>query len=103
LPTPPTSGLGSIGTAGGAPYDPGVPANCLGATRVVLEGTAGFTYRLYSSPKYGRLQYQGVYSYLTRDAWAGLTSGTFGSSTATYGGPKATNNMVFTGMRYYIP
>jgi hypothetical protein len=103
LPTPPTSGLGSIGTAGGAPYDPGVPANCLGATRVVLEGTAGFTYRVYSSPKFGRLQYQGVYSYLTRDAWAGVTSGTFGSATATYGGPKATNNMVFTGMRYYIP
>ena len=103
LPTAPTSGLGSIGTAGGAPYDPGVPANCLGATRVVLEGTAGFTYRLYNSPKYGRLQYQGVYSYLTRDGWAGLTSGTFGSATATYGAPKATNNMVFTGMRYYIP
>jgi hypothetical protein len=91
------------GFAGAAPYNPGVPANCLGATRVVLEGTAGFTYRLYNSPKYGRLQYQGVYSYLTRDGWAGLTSGTFGSATATYGAPKATNNMVFTGMRYYIP
>ena len=91
------------GFAGAAPYNPGTPANCLGATRVVLEGTAGFTYRLYNSPKYGRLQYQGVYSYLTRDGWAGLTSGTFGSATATYGGPKATNNMVFTGMRYYIP
>jgi hypothetical protein len=91
------------GFAGAAPYNPGTPANCLGATRVVLEGTAGFTYRLYNSPKYGRLQYQGVYSYLTRDGWAGLTSGTFGSATATYGAPKATNNMVFTGMRYYIP
>jgi hypothetical protein len=91
------------GLAGAAPYNPGTPANCLGATRVVLEGTAGFTYRLYNSPKYGRLQYQGVYSYLTRDGWAGLTSGTFGSPTATYGAPKATNNMVFTGMRYYIP
>jgi hypothetical protein len=103
LPTVPTSGLGSIGTAGGAPYDPGTPANCLGATRVVQEGTIGFTYRAYSSPKYGRLQYQGVYSYLDRVAWAGVTSGTFGSSTATYGGPKATNNMVFWSMRYYIP
>jgi hypothetical protein len=91
------------GLAGAAPYNPGVPANCLGATRVVQEGTIGFTYRLYNSPKYGRLQYQGVYSYLARDAWAGVTSGTFGSATATYGGPKATNNMVFTGMRYYIP
>ena len=91
------------GFAGAAPYNPGTPANCLGATRVVIEGTAGFTYRVYNSPKYGRLQYQGVYSYLTRDGWAGLTSGTFGSATATYGAPKATNNMVFTGMRYYIP
>jgi hypothetical protein len=80
------------GFAGAAPYNPGVPANCTGATRVVIEGTAGFTYRLYSSPRYGRLQYQGVYSYLTREAWAGVG-----------GAPKATNNMVFTGMRYYIP
>jgi hypothetical protein len=91
------------GLAGAAPFNPGTPANCLGATRVVQEGTIGFTYRAYSSPKYGRLQYQGVYSYLDRNAWAGLTSGTFGSATATYGAPKATNNMVFWGMRYYIP
>jgi len=103
LPTVPTSGLGSIGTAGGAPYDPGTPANCAGVTRAVFAGTAGFTYRVYSNPRFGRLQYQGVYTYLTREAWGGLTSGTFGSSTATYGSPKATNNMIFTGMRYYIP
>jgi hypothetical protein len=80
------------GFAGAAPYNPGVPANCAGITRVVIEETLGFTYRLYNSPKYGRLQYQGVYSYLTRNAWAGVG-----------GAPKATNNMVFTGMRYYIP
>jgi hypothetical protein len=80
------------GFAGAAPYNPGVPANCAGVNRVIIEGTLGFTYRLYNSPKYGRLQYQGVYSYLTRDAWAGVG-----------GAPKATNNMVFTGMRYYIP
>ncbi len=91
------------GLAGAAPYNPGTPANCAGVTRAVIAGTAGFTYRIYNSPKYGRLQYQGVYTYLTRESWAGLTSGTFGSATATYGGPKATNNMVFTGMRYYIP
>jgi hypothetical protein len=80
------------GLAGAAPYNPGTPANCAGVTRDVIEGTLGFTYRVYSSPKYGRLQYQGVYSYLTRQAWAGVG-----------GAPKATNNMVFTGMRYYIP
>jgi multidrug efflux pump subunit AcrA (membrane-fusion protein) len=80
------------GLAGGPPYNPGTPANCLGATRVVIEGTAGFTYRFYNSPKYGRLQYQGVYSYLVRNAWTGVG-----------GAPSANNNMVFTGMRYYIP
>jgi len=80
------------GFAGAAPSNPGTPANCAGVTRVVIEATLGFTYRVYNSPKYGRLQYQGVYSYLTRDAWAGVG-----------GAPKATNGMVFTGMRYYIP
>ena len=91
------------GFAGAAPYNPGTPANCLGATRVVIEGTAGLTYRLYNSPKYGRLQYQLVWSYLTRDGWSGITSGTYGTSTATFGQPKATNNMYWVGMRYYIP
>jgi hypothetical protein len=80
------------GFAGAAPYNPGVPANCLGATRAVIEGTAGFTYRVYTNPKYGRLQYGLQYSYLTREAWRGVG-----------GAPKATNNMVFTSMRYYIP
>jgi hypothetical protein len=80
------------GFAGGAPYNPGTPANCAGVTRVVTEGTIGFTYRVYNSPKFGRLQYQGVYSYLARNAWAGIG-----------GAPKATNGMVFWGMRYYIP
>jgi hypothetical protein len=80
------------GFAGAAPYNPGTPANCLGATRFVAQGTGGFTYRVYNNPKYGRLQYQLQYSYLTRKAWAGVG-----------GSPVGTNNMVFTGMRYYIP
>jgi hypothetical protein len=77
---------------GASGYNPAVPANCTGATRAVIQGTAGFTYRFYSSPKYGRLQYAMQYSYLTRNAWAGVG-----------GAPKGTNNMVFTSMRYYIP
>jgi hypothetical protein len=92
LPATPGSGLGSIGVAGNPPYSPGTPANCLGATRFVAQGTGGFTYRVYNNPKYGRLQYQLQYSYLTRKAWAGVG-----------GSPVGTNNMVFTGMRYYIP
>ena len=79
-----TEGLPSGGTS---------PAGSCGAlTRGVFEGTGGFTYRLYSSPKYGKLQYQVVYSYLNKKTWTGVG-----------GAPKADNNMVFTGMRYYIP
>ena len=85
-------GSAGNGLAGGPPYNPGSPANCLGATRFVTQGTLGFTYRVYNNPKYGRLQYQLQYSYLNRTAWTGVG-----------GAPVATNNMVFTGMRYYIP
>ena len=74
-------------------------ATCTGHTRAVLEGTAGMTYRLFNSPTKGRLQYQLVYSYLTREAWTGINLNT----PTGLGAPKATNNMVFTGMRYYIP
>jgi hypothetical protein len=91
------------GLAGAAPYNPGTPANCLGATRMVTETTGEFVYRFYNNPKYGRLQYTVQYSYLARNAWSGLYSGTFGSPTAVYAQPKATNSMVFTGLRYYIP
>lgn len=73
-------------------YGPGNAANCLGATRYISEPTGGFTYRVYDSSKYGRLQYQFQYSYLSRTAWAGVG-----------GAPTASNHMVFTGMRYYIP
>ncbi len=89
--TLPTAGASGLGT-GGAPYNPGTPANCNAATRGLMEGTAGFTYRAYNSPKYGRLQYQLQYSYLKRETWTGVG-----------GSPNGTNNMVFTGMRYYIP
>ncbi len=78
-------------------YTPGA-GTCSGHTRAVLEGTAGFTYRFYNSPTKGRLQYQMVYSYLTREAWAG--SGATAGSTVN---PKGTNNMFWTSFRYYIP
>lgn len=69
------------------------PAGSCGAlTKTISEGTAGFTYRLYNSPQFGKLQYQVVYSYLDKHSWTGVG-----------GAPKATNNMIFTSMRYYIP
>ncbi len=93
---PPTASNAGCNTetipTGNSGFLPGTPANCLGATRVVIEGTAGFTYRAYTNPRFGRLQYQATYSYLTRSAWTGVG-----------GAPKATNNMVFTSMRYYLP
>jgi hypothetical protein len=78
-------------------------ANCSAVTRALFEGMAGWTYRIYNSPKYGRLQYQVNYQYITRSAWTALTGGTYGAANATFGSPKAVDNMVFTGMRYYIP
>lgn len=78
-------------------YAPGA-SSCSGHTRAVLEGTAGLTYRFYNSPTKGRIQYSVNYSYLTREAWTGLnTAGTAAVN------PKATNNMIFTGFRYYLP
>ena len=76
-------------------------ANCAAVTKDIIEGTLGFTYRVTSSPKYGRLQYQVLYSYLTKTSWDGVTSAT--GAPPTYAGRSAINNMFFTGMRYYIP
>jgi len=78
-------------------------ANCSSPTRYIQEGMFGFTYKLINSPKYGRLQYQATYSYLQRQSWTGVTAGTYGTTTATFGAPKAENNMIHVGMRYYIP
>ena len=77
--------------AGSAPYNPA--GSCGAATKALVEGTAGFTYRVYNSPKYGKLQYQLQYSRLVREAWSGANGIT----------PTANNNLIFTSMRYYIP
>jgi hypothetical protein len=77
--------------------------SCASPTRYIQEGMIGFTYKLISSPKYGRLQYQATYSYLERQSWTGVTLGTYGSATALFGAPKAINNMIHVSMRYYIP
>jgi hypothetical protein len=84
--SPPTTGT----VFGGAPYDPS--SSCGAQTRVITEGTGGFVYRFFNSPTKGRIQFQMDYSYFVKTAWTG-----------TNGGPKATDNMVFTGFRYYIP
>jgi TolA-binding protein len=75
--------------AGG--FAPGGLSSCTGDTRVLLEGTVGFWYRLYNGPK-GRVQFGPQYSYIERNAWSGIG-----------GAPKATENMVLTSFRYYLP
>ena len=72
-------------------YAPGAPARCVGQTRNLLEGIAGFWYKPYNGPK-GRIQFGPQYSYLVRNTWAGLG-----------GQPHSIENMIFTSFRYYIP
>ncbi len=71
--------------------------SCASPTRYIQEGMFGFTYRLVNSPVYGRLQYQVTYSYLQRNSWSGV------SGTSAFPSPRALDNMVHMGMRYYIP
>jgi hypothetical protein len=67
------------------------PSNCTADNRAIGEGTLGYWYRFYKGPK-GTLQ-QGIqYSYVQRSTWQG-----------TGGSPKATDGMIFTSFRYYLP
>ncbi len=91
------------GTGGTGLFGSGAVANCASPTRDIQESVVGFTYRVVNSPKYGKLQYQATYSYLTKDTWSGLTGGAFGAAGATYGSGHAANNMIHVSMRYYIP
>ena len=92
---------GTTTSAGSAANDPS--ASCGAETRDIAQGTAGFTWKFFDSLEKGRFQYSMQYSYLTKTAWAGLMSGTYGTAGAVYAAPHATNNMVFTSFRYYIP
>jgi hypothetical protein len=98
-----TIGTGSIPVNGsaGTPLTPGFnpagPSNCSGDTRTILEGTIGFWYRFYSGPK-GRIQWGPQYSYIDRNTWVGT-----GSTANVLISPNATENMVMTSFRYYLP
>lgn len=83
------------GSASGG--SPSAPGSCVSPTRYIQEGLLGFTYRVANSPKYGRIQYQVNYQYIQRNLWSGVGNAT------TPRGPRGLDNMIFTGMRYYIP
>ena len=98
LPANPGSAGGSAGSL--------TAVTCASPTRYIQEGMIGFTYRLVNSPKYGRLQYQATYSYLQRNLWSGSTTGVTSVANApnpSPTGPRALDNMIHVGMRYYIP
>lgn len=77
---------------------PGTVGKCAGDTKNILEGTLGFWYRFYQGP-FGRLQFGIQYSYVTKLGWSGNNN----VPKAVGISPKATDNMVFTSFRYYIP
>ena len=70
---------------------PGSLSKCTADTRVIVEGTAGFWYRIYSGP-FGRVQWGPQISYVTRNTWSGKG-----------GDPHGLDTMVFTSFRYYLP
>jgi len=88
---------------------------CNAVTRDIIEGTLGFWYRFFKGPA-GTLQFGMQYSYIDRNTWAGteeivvpdgVTTGRIpagGITTETIpAAPHATENMVFTSFRYYLP
>lgn len=98
----PAPGPGTNFPPNAAPASPASAGTCNGDIHHIVEGTLGFWHKLYNGPK-GRLQWGVQYSYLTKVAWSGnaqsVTTGVPGVSQR----PKATENMVFTSFRYYLP
>jgi len=80
--------------AGG--FFPGGLSGCTADTRVLIEGTAGFWFKLYDGSKdkvnRGRVQWGPQLSYVDRNAWSGAG-----------GEPHGLDSMLFTSFRYYLP
>jgi hypothetical protein len=83
--------------ANGSGFLPGSLSSCTADTRNLIEGTAGFWYRVYDGSKEkvnrGRVQFGPQFSYVDRETWSG-------------GGglePHGLDAMIFTSFRYYLP
>jgi len=83
---------------GGNGFVPGGLSGCTADTRVLIEGTAGFWWKLYDGSKEkvnrGRVQWGPQFSYVTRNAWSG---------SGTPNEPHGIDAMLFTSFRYYLP
>ena len=91
--TVPGTATGGMFPTSSQGFLPGGLANCTADTRELIEGTAGFWYRIYNGPM-GRLQFGPQYSYITRNTWHGSPPGQ---------NPSGTENMFLTSFRYYLP
>ncbi len=89
VPGTPVGGAFPTSTNG---FLPGGLGSCNVDTRDVIEGTLGFWYRIYAGPM-GRIQWGPQLSYIVRNTWHG----------ATGGAPSASEPMVLTSFRYYLP
>jgi len=92
------SGCSTEGLPSGS-FTPSTGGTCAGDIRIITEGTVGFWHKFYNGPK-GGMRWGIQYSYITKSGWSGsggLPAGTPGVS------PKATDNMIWTSFRYYIP
>jgi hypothetical protein len=82
--------------ANGGGFLPGSLGSCTADTRVLVEGTAGFWWKLYDGShdksNRGRVQWGPQFSYVTRNAWSGTGSD-----------PHGLDAMIFTSFRYYLP
>jgi hypothetical protein len=78
-------------------FAPGSLSSCTADTRSLIEGTAGFWYRVYDGSKdkvnRGRVQWGAQYSYVDRTTWSGKNGQE----------PEGLDSMVFTSFRYYLP
>lgn len=93
------------GVGGSSGFIPGSLSSsiCTGDTRDIFEGTFGFWYRFYKGSK-GTVQWGPQYSYIQRNTWRGVNTGTVDGATVTNNGaPHAVENMLFTSFRYYLP
>jgi len=84
----------TVPSSGG--FLPGSLGGCTADTRVLIEGTSGFWFKVYDGSRdkvnRGRVQWGAQYSYVTRNTWSGLGLE-----------PHGIDGMIFTSFRYYLP
>lgn len=95
-PTFSNSGCYSETGPGPGGFLPGGLSGCTADTRVLIEGSTGFWYKLYDGSREkvnrGRVQFGPQFSYVTRNTWSGNGIE-----------PHGIDGMLFTSFRYYLP